>query len=96
LHIPSRKAFTIDEEALRSRVQDLMARYGSVVREEAGLKTALQEIRAIRTELEQGFDDRRVYIELLNIVTVAEAILEGALSRRESIGAHYWKEGVSR
>jgi len=90
--IPERPDFTVDETALRSRAQEIMHTYGTVVRDTAGLTKALAEIRAIRQELEQGFDDRRVYIELLNIVTVAEAILEGALVRTESVGAHYRRD----
>ena len=90
--IPMRPDFTIDEPVLRRRVQESMNAHGSVVRDEAGLKAALTEIQDIRRELEAGFDDRRVYIELLNIVTVAETILEGALNRKTSVGAHYRRD----
>jgi len=90
--IPARPAVTIDEPVLRRRVQELMSAHGSVVRDRAGLTAALTEIRTIRHKLEQGFDDRRVYIELLNLTTVAEAILEGALCREESVGAHYRRD----
>jgi len=90
--LPERPDFTVDEPALRRRVQEIMHACCAVVRDAAGLTEALAEIRDIRAELEQGFDDRRVYIELLNIVTVAEAILEGALARTESVGAHYRRD----
>jgi len=90
--IPARPDFTVDESALRRRVQEIMRIHGSVVRNGAELTEALAEIRAIRQKLEAGFDNRRVYIELLNIVTVAEAILEGALRRTESVGAHYRRD----
>ena len=95
-HIPARENFAIDETAIRGRVQELMGVNGAVVREAAGIKEALDEIRAIRARLEQGFDDRRVYIELCNIVTVAEAILEGALARTASVGAHYRKDEANK
>jgi len=87
--IPPRPDFTVDEPALRRRVQEAMQAHGTVVRDAAGLSAALSEIKAIREELEQGFDNRRVYIELLNLVTVAETILQGALARETSVGAHY-------
>ena len=90
--IPYRPRFTVDADALRRRVQEIMHSAGSVVRDQAGLTAALTEIREIRRELESGFDDRRVYIELLNITTIAEAILEGALARTESVGAHYRRD----
>ena len=91
--ISARPGFTIDEPALRRRVQEMMSEHGAALRTGEGLFQALEEIRAIRKMLEAKFDDRRVYIELLNIVTVAEAILAGALDRRESVGAHFRKDG---
>lgn len=92
-NIPIRPDMQIDEPALRRRVQEIVETHGAVVRTGAGLQQALDEIRQIKTQLEQGFDDRRVYIELLNIVTVAETILAGAAEREQSVGAHYRKEG---
>ena len=91
--IPIRPDVQTDEPALRRRVQEIMETHGAVVRTGAGLQQALDEIRTIKAELEQGFDDRRVYIELLNIVTVAETILAGAAERKESVGAHHRKDG---
>ena len=91
--IPIRKALQINTEALRHRVQEIMGTQVAVVREKAGLQEALDEIRTIKAEIEQGFDDKRIYIELLNIVTVAETILEAAIKRKESVGAHYRKDG---
>jgi len=90
--IPRRAAYTIDEPALRYRLQRTMSAHCGVVRSEAGLLEAKAEIAAIRRELEQGFDDRRIYIELLNIVTVAESIVAAALARKESVGSHYRKD----
>ena len=90
--IPRRAACIIDEPALRRRLQRAMSAHCGVVRSEAGLLEAKREVTAIRRELEQGFDDRRVYIELLNIATVAEAIVTAALARKESVGSHYRKD----
>jgi len=90
--IPVRETVQIDETAIRHRVQELMHTHAAVMREKAGLLEALNEIRTIRAAVEQGFDDRRVYIELVNIITVAEAILEGAVAREESVGAHYRRD----
>jgi len=90
--IPRRAAYSVDEPALRRRLQQTMSAHCGVVRSEAGLLEAQAEIAAIRQELERGFDDRRVYIELLNIAAVAEAIVTAALARRESVGSHYRKD----
>jgi len=91
--IPIRPEMAFDESALRRRVQKIMEAHGAVIRNGAGLERALAEIRTIKAELEQGFDDKRVYIELLNRVTVAETILASAVEREESVGAHYRKDG---
>ena len=91
--IPARSGTKIDASALRGQVQEIMHRYGAVVRNKAGLKKALKEVWAIRQTLEDaGFGDRQASIELLNLVTVGEAILEAALCREESVGAHYRKD----
>ncbi|MCL2368611.1 MAG: FAD-binding protein, partial [Oscillospiraceae bacterium] len=92
--IPPRPDVTVDEPALRHRIQEIMGQTASVVRDAEGLTRGLEEIRAIRRELEQGFDDRRVYIELLNIAAVAEIILESALARHESVGAHHRRDEI--
>ncbi|MCL2567926.1 MAG: L-aspartate oxidase [Oscillospiraceae bacterium] len=90
--LSDRPVCSVDAIALRRRVQTVIHGYASVVRRAAGLTEALSEIRAIGHDLEQGFDDSRDYIELLNITIVAEAILEGALARTESVGAHYRRD----
>jgi len=87
--MPDRPVFTVDEPRLRRRVQAIMDTHGGVVRGAIGLMQAQDEIQRIRAELEAGFDNRRAYIELVNITTIAEAILTGALARAKSVGAHY-------
>jgi len=90
--VPVQSTAPVDISALRRQVQEIMHRYGAVVRDRAGLTKALTEIQAIRQELEAGFDDRWTAIELLNLVTVAEAILAAALRREESVGTHYRRD----
>ena len=87
-----RSTFPVDKPVLRRRIQDIMHTHAAVARDAMGLNQALLEVQTIRHALEQTFDDSRDYIELLNIATVAEAILEGALARTESAGAHYRKD----
>lgn len=88
---PERAHSRTDCSALRLRIQSLMNEYGGVVRTEAGLRYALDEITSILDKLTSGPSDTRAYIEVLNIATVAQSILEAALAREESVGAH-WRE----
>lgn len=68
-----------------------------LVRDEAGLTQALEAVRNLQSQLPQmGVRDReKVYntnrtdfLEFANMLTVAEAVVEGALKRKESRGAH--------
>lgn len=88
---PERKQINFDCAAIRKRIQGLMNDYGGVVRNKAGLEKAFGEISELLESLESGFDDSRDYIEVLNIATIAKAILEAALARTESVGTH-WRE----
>ena len=80
---------TMDLGQTRRRIQQLMNDYGSVTRNEAGLKTALSQISGIKSELERTYAPGGEYIETLNIAAIACAILEAALARTESVGAHF-------
>jgi L-aspartate oxidase len=73
--------------ALRERLQTVMSRHVAVVREGDGLKQALHEIDAISTEAPAVADGATA--ELANMVLVARRVVEAALRREESRGAHY-------
>jgi succinate dehydrogenase/fumarate reductase flavoprotein subunit len=69
-----------------------------LVRDEAGLERAREAVRTMQSQLPQmGVRDaaaicntnRTDFLEFVNMLTVAEAVVEGALKRRESRGAHY-------
>jgi L-aspartate oxidase len=57
-----------------------------VVRDAEGLERALRQVRALRRP---GSPTQLAEAELANLVTVAEAVLVGALARQESRGGHY-------
>jgi L-aspartate oxidase len=63
--------------------------HGYVIRNAEGLTYAIGQISEILRELEAIYDDKIVYLETLNIATVALAILTAALKRPESVGSHY-------
>lgn len=87
--IPSRPELDICYPRLRDEIQQLMSAHGFVMRTRDGMETTLKRISEIRQQLESGFSAGREYVEALNIATVACTILESALNRKESVGAHY-------
>lgn len=87
--VPKRRQTVLNLARTRDRIQQLMNDYGGVIRNRAGMETALTQITAILTELESSYDESQEYVEALNIATVAKAILTAALARKESVGAHY-------
>jgi succinate dehydrogenase/fumarate reductase flavoprotein subunit len=83
---------------IRRQLQDLMEDHVGIFRSEEGLMRASSEIRKLREALHgAAVDDKsRVFnteltaaLELDFMLTVAEAVVQSALARRESRGAHY-------
>jgi succinate dehydrogenase / fumarate reductase flavoprotein subunit/fumarate reductase (CoM/CoB) subunit A len=80
---------------LKRRLQAIMQAGGGPLRTESGLAAALDELSLLRSEMDDlalapqrsfalGFQEK---IELRGMITVSEAILRGALARRETRGA---------
>ncbi len=88
-HPKSRPLVERNFAAIRSEIQQLMNDCGCVLRNEDGLTKALTRISEISKELNESYYPGRMYIETLNIATLAVDILKAALARRESVGAHY-------
>ncbi|WP_421077953.1 fumarate reductase (CoM/CoB) subunit TfrA [Methanothermococcus sp. Ax23] len=78
---------------LINSLKGIMWDYVSIVRNEGGLKKALSEIDDLKNKAENvkinGIIEIQKYLELKNMITVAEIIVKCALERRESRGAHY-------
>ncbi|WP_176223952.1 L-aspartate oxidase [Thalassobacillus devorans] len=86
--------------ACKKAVQALMGEYVGVVRSTKGLLQAKAEIKVIEEKLDQvkitsslDFYSKEIldYIEAVLMVTTAQAIVEAALTRKESRGAHHNK-----
>ena len=87
--LPVRPTITPDFNALRMEIRHLMHDYCYVIRSETGLGIALKRISEILDFLEAGYSGSKAYIEALNVASIAKDILNAAISRKESVGAHY-------
>ena len=76
----------------KSRIADALWEHASVLRNEEGLRSTLEQIRQERKLLDEGVPANEYlwhYYELRSTVVAAEAIVASALERRETRGSHY-------
>lgn len=69
-----------------------MTSYAGIIRTEAGLKDLLRLINARKSMIDEYYWQHTVtrdFVELRNIILVAELIVKSALMRQESRGGHY-------
>lgn len=76
-----------DAEAWIAQLQALMWREAGLRRDAAGLRRALAGLAAIREGIPRGLTRRA--LEARNLIVVAGAVLQAALGREESRGAHF-------
>jgi len=88
--IDSTEAITVSHNWDEIRL--FMWNYGGIVRSDKWLKRARNRIDLIQAEIKEYYWDFRVtsnLIELRNIATVGELIIQCAMLRKESRGLHY-------
>ncbi len=92
-------------DEIRRAMQTLMTDYGSVFRNEAGLKRGIEEIRSLKERYKEievrNYGNRFNFelteaIELGHQLDLSEVILLSALNRRESRGAHFREDFPQR
>lgn len=74
---------------LRTRIKHKMTQYVGPIRNSAGLLKAKESIELINTEAESFKLCDSYEFELYNMGQVASMIIDGAIARKESVGAHY-------
>ena len=87
----------IDTESMFVRLKKLMWQNAGIVRNEEKLLLAKQEIEKMFIELDRTYKcNSRSEYEIRNMLSVAKVIVNFALSRRESRGAHYREDFPER
>jgi L-aspartate oxidase len=86
VHIPPERGISPIEA--KQELQEIMWKNVGIIREQAGLKKANQNIERLYTFLCQG-EDPLVYLEMVNMLTVARIVVQAALWRKESRGGHF-------
>ena len=98
------KKYTANEEDTRleadmddyiTKIKDTMWQNVGIVRDETSLLTALSDINKIAAafDLEKICSSAKEY-EVRNLIYVAKCIINSALKRKTSIGAHYRSDSV--
>lgn len=88
VEIPT-KILGYDYDGLKQHLRRVMNENVYIVRTKAGLLKAQEEVQHILSELEENYLEDRFYLEMINLTMVAQQIIEAALKREHSIGAHY-------
>lgn len=89
---------TIDFYKYKEKIGKLLYNKVGIVRKRAELEDALDEIKKIESLLsDMGWSDtsaiyntnKQEFLEFRNILQVSEVVIQSALARSESCGAHY-------
>lgn len=84
-----RKTRDFDKEALKAEIQCEMTANVGIVRNSEGLTAALARVKAGRTKIGNMSNETIADFELQNTLLLSELVIESALEREESRGAHY-------
>jgi len=86
----------VDYREVRKEISEAMSRYAGVIRHEEGLRKALdilnnigqEKLGSLRVAENRSFRELAGLFETINILSVGRLILQAALLRTESRGAH--------
>lgn len=86
----------IDVNAAKEDIRMIMSTYAGMVRDEEGLKTALNKLNEYDLMVRDMKAEDIERMELQNMVCLARLVVESALERKESRGAHFRSDYSSR
>lgn len=86
-----------DADIIKNKIKDIMWNYAGILRNEALLRKGLFELEEIKKLIENKtvFSDFNSY-EIRNMLTVAEIVINSALERKDSIGAHFRTDACTK
>ncbi|MDR0858950.1 MAG: L-aspartate oxidase [Oscillospiraceae bacterium] len=87
--VPERPKLELGFGAERAKLQNIMHANVGALKSEAGMTEAKEYLTNLLNTLESGYNGSGDYRALLNIATVANAIVEASLKRKKSVGSHY-------
>jgi L-aspartate oxidase len=79
----------IDVDAIRLDIQEIMTDYVGIVRDKKGLAHAKNKISEYYDGVKSLKNTSVKHFELQNILLLSKLVIESALKREESRGAHY-------
>ncbi|OPX42442.1 L-aspartate oxidase [Ruminiclostridium hungatei] len=74
---------------MKEEIQTTMTKYVGIIRNEQGLATAKEILNGIHLRFLDIWGFSLVKLEVANMLTVANLVIEAALERKESRGAHF-------
>ena len=83
-------------QTIRHLVRQLMNRHCGIMRSESGLTLASEQLLALGQEISGMTVRDRLAAEICQMVEAAQAIVQAALQRKNSIGAHYRTDDPNR
>ena len=88
-YVSGRKAMSFDRAAAKADIQSVMTENIGIVRTKDGLEKALKTIDGYERLCKDLRNESMADCELQNIIMLSKMVVESALEREESRGAHY-------
>ena len=84
-----RTSKNMDRNLVKKAVQNIMTQYVGIIRDKAGLIYAGEEIKTFYEMITDMKNESVMDYELQNMILLSKLVIESALEREESRGAHY-------
>lgn len=82
-----------DIDSLKSELQEMMWDYVGILRDEKSLNTANEKLQQLKSKFSMDAKcSNKWEYEFKNMLTVAQLVIDSALNRKESRGAHFRKD----